>query len=275
MKKTIFVIMVVSLLLLAGWSAFQEAAPAKKSNVEVVKRLFEALQDRDNATLDELLPPKLAPQAKGTLERWHQNFSTVKIEVDDIFGVDDKVAVRWSLQGKKDKLHGEDWQIHFVAICQVHEGKVQEMWHGDNSLQEFLKHGFKLKPPAPKTLEGKLRATMGDMKTIGLAMKAFIEDWAYAPKTESIRELETCSVTHQGKVYRFSPFYIKVVPTKDAWDHYFFYKADGKDYWIGSGGSDGQFDGFDQQGTWDSKNDQGQDIVFSNGTFVYGPGRLD
>lgn len=138
-------------------------------------------------------------------------------------------------------------------------------------MQESMIYGFTLEQTLPEHPKWKLKVTMGDMKAIGRAIESFIEDWTYAPKAGSIQELAAYSETSRGKTYRFSPFYIRVVQIKDAWEHDFFYKADGKDYWIGSGGSDGQFKGFDQQGTWDSKNDGGRDIVFSNGKFVYGP----
>ncbi|UCH95264.1 MAG: type II secretion system protein GspG [Candidatus Aminicenantes bacterium] len=123
------------------------------------------------------------------------------------------------------------------------------------------------KPPAPppKTFEGRLRVTMGDMFTIGKALRYYIEDYNQAPKVDSIKEL--------SKILQ--PFYIKTLPLADAWENEILYKVDPenpKNYWIASPGSDGKFEGFDQEGTWKfEEGEKGQDIVLANGDFTYMP----
>jgi hypothetical protein len=110
-----------------------------------------------------------------------------------------------------------------------------------------------------------LRATMEDMHTIGRALKHYIEDYNQAPRANSIKELSTI----------LQPFYIKTLPLADAWENEILYKVDPrnpKHYWIGSPGSDGKFQGFDQKGTWKFKEvEKGQDIVLANGDFTYKP----
>jgi hypothetical protein len=109
------------------------------------------------------------------------------------------------------------------------------------------------------------RATMGDMFTIGKALKNYIKDYNQAPKTNSIKEL--------SKILQ--PFYIKTLPLTDAWENELLYKVDpgnSKNYWVGSPGSDGKFEGFDQEGTWKfEEGEKGQDIVLANGDFTYKP----
>ena len=63
------------------------------------------------------------------------------------------------------------------------------------------------------------------------------------------------------------PFHAQNMRLKDPWGNLFYYRFDGKSYWIGSGGSDGVFKGKHQRGFYDLK--EGEDIVFANGKFVY------
>ena len=110
-----------------------------------------------------------------------------------------------------------------------------------------------------------LRATMGDMHTVGRALKHYIEDYNQAPQANSIKELRKI----------LQPFYIKTLPLADAWENEILYKVDPKNpknYWIGSPGSDGKFEGFSQEGTWKiEEGEKGQDIVLANGDFTYMP----
>ena len=109
------------------------------------------------------------------------------------------------------------------------------------------------------------RATMADMHTIGRALMYHIKDYNQAPKANSIKELSTI----------LQPVYIKTLPLADAWENEILYKVDPrnpKNYWIGSPGSDGKFEGFDQEGTWKFEGgEKGQDIVLANGDFTYMP----
>jgi hypothetical protein len=196
---------------------------------------------------------------------WWRKFAEVKVEIHDIFASGNKVAVGWTLNSKKDRHLGGDWQVDYIFTFRLDNGKVVGMWAGDNYWQVLMKHGFTIKPPAPKTFEARLRATMGDMHTIGRAIKSYMEDLGHAPKAASIKELKRI----------LQPFYIKTLPLADAWENELLYKVDpgepGK-YWIGSPGSDGKFEGFDQEGTWKfEEGEKGQDIVLANGDFTYMP----
>jgi len=76
-----------------------------------------------------------------------------------------------------------------------------------------------------------------------------------------------------------SGYLLKKLLLKDAWGNDFYFKSDENNWWIGSAGSDGLFEGFDQEGDYkhldEDGNDisSGKDIIFSGkGGFVYGPG---
>ena len=115
--------------------------------------------------------------------------------------------------------------------------------------------------------KGKQKATMGDMLTIGNAIESYMTDNYKAPEGGSLAEIQS----------QLEPFYIKTLPLKDAWGNDFQY-AHGtgakKDmYTIGSGGKDGVFNGWEQNGFYLvlEVNDFNNDIIFANGVFTYGP----
>ena len=149
--------------------------------------------------------------------------------------------------------------LFFAALM----GKVFGEGESEEADNEAVSNGVILK--------GKFKATMGDMKSLGSAIESYITDWAFAPQVESIEELNASW---------FVPFYIKVLPTEDAWGNSFLYKhgipveGSGDDYKgdiyaIASAGSDGRFEGFDQEGEYvDWEN---EDIIYSNGIFTYIP----
>lgn len=105
--------------------------------------------------------------------------------------------------------------------------------------------------------------TMGDLKNIGSAIEGYMTDMYFAPKAESIEELAPL----------LEPFYIKSVPRTDGFGNAFYYTAEGELYSIASSGRDGKFDGFDQTGDYlvTSIEGFGNDIIYSDGNFVYGP----
>jgi len=110
--------------------------------------------------------------------------------------------------------------------------------------------------------KSKYRTSLGDIKTIMMAVEDYMTDNYTAPKVTAFSDLKNALV----------PFYIKTMPVKDAWGKDFLYKVTGEKediYFIGSGGSDGIFEGFNQKGKYGEL--RGQDIIASCGVFVYAP----
>lgn len=145
----------------------------------------------------------------------------------------------------------EGWQIDAVKLPEV-------QWMTRKEVIEKI--NAKL---AAASKMGKIKATIGDMKTIGTALESYITDYYKAPEVESFAELKKI----------LEPFYIKTLPLTDAWGnpfHYYHGTGESQDaYAVGSGGSDGKFEGFEQKGTYtDTK---GKDIIFSNGEFTFAP----
>lgn len=113
--------------------------------------------------------------------------------------------------------------------------------------------------------KGKQKATMGDMKSIMMAIEGYIADMDEIPPGETLAEMQE----------KLSPFYIKTLPLKDAWGFDFHFKRGAKKdaYFIGSGGKDGMFNGWNQTGYYIVSTMKGfdNDIILTNGNFVYGP----
>jgi hypothetical protein len=126
--------------------------------------------------------------------------------------------------------------------------------------KQFPKMNHAIKNSA---LKAKYKLAMGDLREIGKLVESFIIDKYEAPN--SINEIFT--LTEWGKQYKDK------LPNKDPWGNNYLYKKDKFDkekYWIGCAGNDDKFEGFNQKGTYEiSENKKGQDIIFSNGVFVY------
>ena len=104
-----------------------------------------------------------------------------------------------------------------------------------------------------------LKAMM-DLKNIGLSVEAYIADNYECPNVTTIGELKA----------KLFPAYVKSMPQKDPWGNPYVYKyVDKEKYFLGSGGSDGQFGGFEQKGTYNTY--EGQDIIYSQGEFLLFP----
>lgn len=112
--------------------------------------------------------------------------------------------------------------------------------------------------------KSKQKATMGDMKSIGTAVESYMTDNYLAPADLTFGSLAIRS------------FHMKKFPATDSWGNTWQYSRDATNtdiYSIGSGGRDGTFAGFAQDGNYNvnALTDFNFDIIYSNGAFVYGP----
>lgn len=105
------------------------------------------------------------------------------------------------------------------------------------------------------------KMTMGDMMNIGTAIDSYIIDFGKAPVVKDFSELALLLV----------PFYIKTLPMADAWGNPYLYRLDpmalekpwaAHIYYIGSGGGDSVFEGWEQYGDYQELN--GQDLILTN-----------
>jgi hypothetical protein len=114
-------------------------------------------------------------------------------------------------------------------------------------------------------LNEKVNKALMDMKSIGTAIESYVTDEYKSPEFNTIQELKGV----------LEPFHIRKLPTIDPWGNPYLYKhgtGDKKyEYFVGCGGSDGIFEGFEQTGTYTEFT--GKDIIYGNGYVVYGPTR--
>lgn len=120
--------------------------------------------------------------------------------------------------------------------------------------------------------KGKQKASIGDMKTIGTAIEAYMVDTSMAPGGG------TAAIVADLQPYLES-FYLAHLPTRDGWSTPFQYQsgAEGLDqasYSIFSYGRDKVFSGIDIANTNYIVENMlmfDNDICFSNGMFTYVP----
>jgi len=109
--------------------------------------------------------------------------------------------------------------------------------------------------------KAKMSGTQALLKTVGVALESYLVDNGHTPASETFAGLQTALV----------PLYIKELPLKDSWGHELLYRKTGTDsYLIASAGKDGVFQGWRQKGEY-PRNQFDQDIIFGNGSFVFGP----
>jgi len=109
--------------------------------------------------------------------------------------------------------------------------------------------------------KARVNGTQALLKTVGVALEAYLIDNGNSPSAESFADLQAALV----------PLYIKELPLKDNWGNDLLYKKTGPDsYLVASPGKDGLFQGWQQKGEY-PRNQYGQDLIFADGTFIYGP----
>ena len=116
--------------------------------------------------------------------------------------------------------------------------------------------------------KSKQKATMGDMKSIGTAVESYMTDNYIAPGSLLGDGFGGLSIR---------AFHIKKMPSSDAWGGAWEYARDDTNrdiYSIGSGGRDNNFEddwGLVGEYVVNSLTAFDNDIIYSNGAFVYGP----
>ncbi len=115
--------------------------------------------------------------------------------------------------------------------------------------------------------KGKQKATMGDMKTIGNSIGAYLETMSMVPDAADMAGL-----------ILLEPHFTKRIPRVDGWNFAWHYARSGTTsvpdtYSVGSGGKGGVFNWAHAPGQYISiaMADFENDIIFSEGVFMYGP----
>lgn len=111
--------------------------------------------------------------------------------------------------------------------------------------------------------KAKLKATMEDMRNVGMAVDSYMTDWGHAVTGTTMSALD---------VY-LNPFYTKRLARNDAWGRPYAYAAAADEYSISSGGKDGTVS--TTNGTiYDPPTQLGdfnRDLIYSSGAFTVAP----
>ena len=112
--------------------------------------------------------------------------------------------------------------------------------------------------------KAKMKATMEDMRNIGMSVDNYMSDWGIAVQGTTIAAI---------KPFIF-PFYTKKFADNDQWSHAYQYTATNDDYSVGSAGKNAAFAWPGSSTIYDPPTkiaDFERDLVYSNGAFTYGP----
>lgn len=125
-KEILFLLIVLTLLMFAaGFQQTVTAVPSQEEkNIEVVKKILEIINTKEDVLLNDLMDEVRAKQALKNMGYLWRKYAEVKAEIHDIFASGNNVAVRWTLYGKKDRHLEEDWQVDYIFIFRLYNEKV-------------------------------------------------------------------------------------------------------------------------------------------------------
>lgn len=122
---------------------------SSQENINIVRRFFEEVYNKLNINaLDQLTASSLIvhdaalPNQKVDLRgykeaesMYNKAFPDRKTKIEDIFSVDDKVCIRWSVQGhhkgnlKDISATNRDFKVSGLSLFVVKNGKISEMYN--------------------------------------------------------------------------------------------------------------------------------------------------
>lgn len=193
--------------------------------------------------------------------------SLVKMKEGQLKAIPQLDEAQKRLMAVQGKLKLDDFLKKEVGVAEVYNRLVEGRITG-NANPKVEKFFEKLRRAS---ITSRMKITMRNMYILGLAIESFKAEYSYVPDVVEVDQLRT----YGDFVSKFLSRYIKPgqpLPLDDGWGNYFYYKSADRDYWIGSGGSDGKFSGFDQRGVY--TNLENSDVIYSNAKFVYLP-KLD
>ncbi len=132
-----------------------------QKNIIIIKKLFEEVYTKgdlikcpdyiaENVIINDVAKKNGLKGLKGFKdmeEKYKTAFPTKKVTIQDIFGVEDKVVVRWNCQGmhqgKLDDISASNEKINItgISIYRFANGKIVEIWQSWDRLGLFEQIG--------------------------------------------------------------------------------------------------------------------------------------
>lgn len=131
-----------------------EQVVTEQKNVALIRNMLNHLYDvwasaeKSNGLFDQIFSPKFVFEGIGIKEDYnlfrkhfsgnYKSWKSVDIKILDLFGHDNKVALRGSVKGVTKK--GDVYRLNLISIFQIENGKITHWWDEEfpNS-QEILK----------------------------------------------------------------------------------------------------------------------------------------
>ena len=129
-----------------------------KTNLNVVQRFYDAYNKKQDAILNEVIasdyvdyghqPPGRGVQgAKSDHQDFTRAFDDARFDIDEMFGSDDRVVVRWTVHGThtgpfaglsptKKKV-----EVRGISLYRLHDGKITETRNQADLLALFTQLG--------------------------------------------------------------------------------------------------------------------------------------
>lgn len=200
------------------------------------------LEQNKQEVLNKMESVKKSITMKGVRVEAHSAIAKINVKIED---------VNKEFELKFNYYDTNGWQLDEIRASNTR-------WH---NIEAFKKSARRFINSV--TLTRKIKSTMFAVKKLGEAIIDYSNDNFEVPQVDSLKDLES----------KLSPFYIRMFNEKDEWGNSLYYfHGTGKDnmkFSIGSAGSDGKFNGFDQSGSYTKYS--GQDIIYSNGEFTFYP----
>lgn len=171
------------------------------------------------------------------------------------FGNHSRIAeMQKSLAAAYQEIDVSDLPLEEEQIKKAYDDLMEGRIQGDGALANLARQMGKA------SVRSKLKITLRIVADLGKAVNEYVEEYGFAPEIDSVNDLHLYP--------RFAP-YFRDLTIKDAWGNDLYYRADGPRFWIASAGSDGKFQGFDQEGVY--RDYSGRDLIFSGKRFVFWP----
>lgn len=121
--------------------------PISRATLEAIQASYEAWQTNDLTIIDTLFSPdwqdipmapgqKVGPEGlKNLITFFHQTFPDIEITMQDIFGTDERIAVRAEMTFTHDKEFmgispiNEKVKVSMMELLHLKDGKITHTWH--------------------------------------------------------------------------------------------------------------------------------------------------
>ena len=130
-----------------------------ETNKVIAQRFIEEVFEQgDEAAVDELVASDFVPHnwatgargpdaVKKAIERAHTGLEDAHLKIEDVFGEDDRVAVRLTSTARQTgefmglPPSGKTYEIEEIHVFRIADGKVAEHWHQGDFLTMFRQLG--------------------------------------------------------------------------------------------------------------------------------------